>query len=281
MSNYKYNGVDIYYLLNSSGISNTTPYIGFPLSPYPSYTSQIDIPQPFNYKENSVDLCNTNEAFTLNYPGSVYGTFNISYPMYISGLSGPSYKHISGYCIGGSGGGGGGGGAHTGVPQHSGGKGGTGGQGGYAAIVQYPINGNISLIIGQAGNGGNNGKGDSNGGANGGIGNEGTASTLIVGNTTILNAWGGGSGNGGDGGNANSDGKAGTTNAGPTPNFAIANGGKNNTIDPNTPSYPYWPPNISQGGLGGIGQAGDGTPNAAPGNPGNNGYAQLWFSYIA
>lgn len=275
-SNYYYNGVDIYNLLNSTGISGSAPYIGFPVAPTSLYTSGIDRPQLLNYQVGGVDLSNSYEAVTT-FGYIVPGEITLNTPLYINGNTGPSFKHVSGYCIGGSGGGGGGGGAKTASPKHSGGDGAPGSPGGYAAIVQYPITNGSSIVIdvGSGGIGGPNGKGDSNQGSDPPDGTPGNISSLTVGGTLVLQAYGGASGNSGNGGNSGSDGTDGFTNTPTT--ISIANGGNLNTI-----SYSSdWPPDTAVGGTGGIGQAGDGTPNAQPGGTGSNGYVQLWFSYVA
>jgi hypothetical protein len=284
-SNYKYGDQDLFYVINSTGtFTSSTPYINFPNSFPPGYAngSGIDLPLPFNYKVSGVDLSNTTQAhqqITFN-----PGTYNaISYSILNSSPT-RYYKHISGYVYSGSGGGGGGGGAGTdnlaGGNHSKGGTGGNGGAGGYAAVVQYPIAGQvINLIVGAGGTGGGGGAKSSNGsGQGGGAGTPGGLSSLKIGNTTVLQGAAGAYGNRGNGGSGNgSKGSDGTTNAN-TVN-SIANGGKNRTTDPNVPAAPYWPPN---GAVAGTGGAGANWPNSAnPGNAGNNGYASLRFLYDA
>jgi hypothetical protein len=275
-SSYKYNGQDVYNLLNSTGLSNSTPFKNFPTSPAPQYGSTIDMPLLFNYKVNNVDLSNTNTAHNGQYNAT--GTITITNPP--AGTINVPYKHISAFCCGGGGGGGGGGGAGGDGfgDRGNGGEGGDGAPGGYAAVVQYPINNEaVVLTIGAGGLGGGGGSKNTNStGQSGGAGDPGEITTLKIGNATVLQAYGGGYGKGGQGGRT-SKGANGNTNANTT--NSAATGGKINTIDANTPSSPYWPTNNSVGGLGGDG--GNVPSSSNSGDPGSNGYAQVWFLYQA
>ena len=279
MSNYKYNGNDIYYIIQRTGTSSS-PYNGFPTSSQGIYGSGIDYPQDFNYRVNNIDLSNSNTAHFTTYPN--IGSYNVNYTIPNSNPV-AYFKHISGYCIGGSGGGGGGGGG-TSNPDHGGGVGAPGQDaGGYAAVVQYgvitPGVDNIVITVGSGGAGGKAGgkagtnsngpAGDGAPGAPGGI------SFLKIGSVEVLIAYGGGSGNGGKGANQPSDGQSGTTNTSPA---SQSNYGKDHT----TGGFPSsdWPPNYLGGGTGGTGGKGNG-PSANSGTSGKNGYAQLWFSYSA
>jgi len=273
---YKYGNQDIYYLLNSTGASNSGSYIGFPISNVLNYKSRIAFPKLLNYQINGIDLSNSNQAYTIDFPAfssSVDITYNIS--RIINGIS---FKHISAYCIGGSGGGGGGSGGAKGPPSHSGGKGAPGAQGGYAAIVQYPLgNSNISLTLGawgKIGVEGNTGSKSGNDGTPGGVGG---ATNLTIDNL-LLSASGGGGGNAGNNGNSGGDGNAGTTQPTAASNV-FANGYTSTTVSPS--DAVVWPLNTSVAGIGGIGGAGDGTPAATAGTHGTAGSAQLWFSYQA
>ena len=279
MSYYKYNDNDIYYIIQRTG-SSSSPYNGFPTSPAPQYsnTSQIDKPNVFNYKVNAVDLSNSNTAYNNYYN---VGTFPVSYSI-INSSPVTYFKHISGYCIGGSGGGGGGGGAYTGpAPKHGGGYGAAGGVGKYAAVVQYQIinpgTDLVSVTVGSGGGGGPAGGKSPNGSAgDGSPGNVGLDSSLKIGNTSVLVAYGGGSGNRGNGANKSSDGTPGSTNSTPSSFFVP---GKNGTTIPDSPSPGFWPPSKSV--AGNAGNSGTTNQSANGGGPGSNGYAQLWFSYEA
>lgn len=276
MSQYKYDNQDIYYLLNNPSYSNT-PYNPFPLSDLPIYGSNIDKPYFLNYKVSSADLNNSNTALN-NFYTNTNNSINYAIPNNTA-----NFKHISAYCYGGGGGGGGGGGAGTdnlaGGNHSKGGSGGNGAVGGYAAVVQYPIDGPIAVTIGASGiNGGGGAKSGNGSGQAGGAGGAGGVTTLKINNITVLQAYGGGFGKGGGGGSGNGGtGSQGTTNLNTT--NSTANGGTDKTTNANSPAYPYWPPN---GSIAGNGGAGANWGNSAdPGTPGSKGYAQIWFSYRA
>ncbi len=263
MSGYLFYGVDISNLITHGTTSAPPSYTGFPISTAPTYTStKLDKPYNFSFQYNGNDVSNYTTAYSLAFNGGSSGSISTTIP----NTPGVSFKHISGYCYGGGGGGGGGGGN---INAYGGGDGGNGGDGGFAAILNYPING--ESVNYQAGNRGNGGKGNTNN-ASGGNGNSGGSSYIYVGTTEIILANGGGGGDGGKTGGASSKGSTAASGGHGNSSFAAGYTGTTANTSPST-SYPN---NPSNGGAGGNAKYDNKTNSGGSGSPG---YVQVYLTY--
>lgn len=280
MSNYFYKNVPLNNIYASNGYSNTNNpfygYVGIPMGTSTIYTGLR--PVSFGYKSSGSDL---SESVTAGYTSYYNDSNNVNVP-----TGAKSMRVIS---IGGGGGGGGGGGygqckGNVAPTNTAKGNGGSGQAGTYGTIAysnndpnsNIPIDGNISVSVGQGGASGNAGNDSSRNSAGklstsgneGNSGGAGQASFLTISNNNgnlnyLLYSNGVAGGEGGNGGTAFVVDGANTNSV----------QGNQNASDPNNPYSSNVYPDTSEGDPG----AG-GAPSGS-GNNGNPGIIQIIWLY--